>query len=93
MCICLILLANRTAGDISVDEGGQTRPPELAHNKLMCFKITRMTGGGVIMAAEEDRTTEVHVGRNVDTTFEGEETIDVLPIREARVKGQGNRTI
>ena len=52
-----------------------------------------MTGSGVIMAMEEDGTMEVHVGRNVDTTFKDKETVNVLPIREVRAKGWGNRTI
>ena len=45
------------------------------------------------MAAEEDGTTEVHVGRNIDMTFKGEETVGVLPVREVRAKGWKNRII
>ena len=47
----------------------------------------------MIMASMKDGATEVHVGRNVDVTLKGEETIDLLPVGEMRAKGRRNRTV
>ena len=50
----LVLLAKGTAFDVSADEGGESRPPELGGNQLTCFQETGVPGRCMIMAACEN---------------------------------------
>ena len=52
MMVYLVLLANGTARDKGIDEGGQTRPPEVAFNNGFGTKTPCMPGGGGFVQRE-----------------------------------------
>ena len=87
MCICFILLADGTAFNISADEGGESRPPELSSNKLTCFKETGMAGRLMVMASFEDGMAEGIISGDVDVAFIGEDTGLNLPVSKAGAEG------
>ena len=90
MCISFILLAGGAAFNISVDEGSESRPPELSSNELMGFKETGMVGRFMVMAPLEDGAAEGVISGDVDTVFIGEDTGLDFPVSKAGVEGQGN---
>ena len=45
------------------------------------------------MASMKVGAMEVHVGGNIDMTFKGKDTVDMLPVREMRAKGRRDRTV
>ena len=61
MCVDLVLLARSTALNITVDIGGEARPPKLRSNKLASLENTRMTRCGMVMVASDDRMVKVAI--------------------------------
>ena len=77
-----VLLACGTAFNVFVHKLYKIRPPKFRGNKLASLEITRVAGGLMVVAADEDELTEGVLWRNVDMTFIGQDIIIVFPVRE-----------
>ena len=88
MCVNLVLLAKGTAFDVSADEGGESGPPELSGNQLMCFQETGVSSQCVIMAVCKDGAAKGVICGNVDMSFVSEDTCFDLPICKSGPEGE-----
>ena len=84
------MLAKGTAFHISVDEGGEPRPPKFSGNQLAHFQETRVAGRFMIMAAFEDGAAKGVICGDVDTAFVGKDARFDLPVSELRTEGERN---
>ena len=82
MYVRLVLLACATTLNISTYKLCKTWSLEFQGNKLMSFEITWMPGGLVIMAMRDNRAVERVLSENIDTAFECQDMIIVLPVRK-----------
>ena len=93
MCVGFVLLANCTSLNVFAYERCQARPPEFRGNELVGFQVTWMASSLMIVATNKDGSSKRGVGGNVNTSFVGEDTFSILPIRQTGVEGRGNRAI
>ena len=80
--IQFILLAHGAAFDVFAHILHEAQPPELSDNKLAGFKITRVTGGLMVMAAGRNGAAEGVIRRNIDMAFISKDMVIKFPVRE-----------
>ena len=88
MRVSLVLLAEGTALNIAVDEGGKSRPPEFSGDQLACFQEAGVAGRFVVMAVFENSAAKGVVRGDIDTALVSEDAGLDLPIGESRSKGE-----
>ena len=76
----LVLLASRTPFNVFTYERREAGPPKLGGNKLAGFKIARVAGGFMIVAAGKDGVSERGVRGNVNASLVGENALSILPV-------------
>ena len=82
MGIRLILLACSIAHNVLPYELCKTGPPELSSNKLLGFKVSRVTSCLMVMTSGEDSVAEGTIRQDVDMTFVCEDVIIKFPVRK-----------
>ena len=78
MGVHFVLLARSTPTDIIANKGCKAWPPKFRSNKLASFENTRVTGGEVVMVADDDGKAKV--GGNVDVALISQNTGVIMPI-------------
>ena len=82
MGIGLVLLAQGTSADITMNIRGEAQPPKLRGNKLVSFENSRMTSSGMVMVTSNDRVVQVSISRDIDMALVSQDASIVVPVRE-----------
>ena len=90
MRVSLVLLAEGTAFNISVDEGSESGPPEFGGDQLASFQEAGVAGRFVIMAVLENSAAKGVVRRDVDAALVSEDSRRDLPVSEPGTEGKRN---
>ena len=80
VCVGFVSLASRTPFNVFTYERREAGPPKLGGNKLVGFKIARVAGGFMIVAAGKDGVSERGVRGNVNASLVGENALSILPV-------------
>ena len=83
MSVRLVSLASRTLLYVLVYKRCEAGPPKLRGDKLAGLKVTWVASSFMIVAVKKDRLPKGGIGRNVNTSFVGENAFGILPVRQA----------
>ena len=82
MGVDLVLLAGSTSLEITVNVGGEARPPKLRGNKLASFENARMAGSGMIMVSSHNGAAQVGISGDVNAALVSQDAGIIMPIGE-----------
>ena len=81
MSVRLVSLASRTPFHVFAHKRCEAGPPKFRDDKLAGLKVTWVAGSFMIVAMKKDGLPKRGIGRNVNTSFVGENALNILPVR------------
>ena len=92
MGVNFVLLARRTAADITANVRGEAGPPKLGGNQLASFENARMACHGMIMVPCHNGVAQVSIGGDIDAVLVSQNASVVVPVRKAGAESSRDST-